>query len=60
MNKLLSVKEAAVQIGTTEKGLRWMIHKGNAPKSALIGGTRRMFRQSDIDAYIAEAFEAAK
>ena len=57
---LLTVKEAAPLLRTTEKGLRWMIHQGTAPKSALVGGTRRMFRQSDIDAYIAEAFEDVK
>lgn len=57
---LLTVAEAAEQLRTTESGLRWKIHTGTAPKSALIGGTRRMFRQSDIDAYIEAAFQDAK
>ncbi|MFN3948023.1 helix-turn-helix transcriptional regulator [Microbacterium sp.] len=55
-NKLLTFKEAAQQMRTTDSGLRWMVHQGTAPRSAKIGG-RRMFRQSDIDAYIAAAFQ---
>lgn len=53
-DKLLTVREAAVPLRTTEKGLRWMIHKGTAPTSIRIGG-RRMFRESDIDRFIADA-----
>lgn len=56
MDKLLTVKEAAHQLRKTEGGLRWMIHAGNAPRSGKVGG-RRMFRQSDIDSYLAAAFE---
>lgn len=55
---LLTVREAAEQLRKSEAQLRWMIHTSTAPKSALIGG-RRMFRQSDIDIYIEEAFSAA-
>lgn len=58
MDKILSVADAAPQVGTTPSGLRWMIHQGTAPKSAKIGG-RRVFRQSDIDAYLAAAFQEA-
>jgi excisionase family DNA binding protein len=58
MEKLLNVREAAPRLRTTEPGLRWMIHQGTAPKSAKIGG-RRMFRESDIEAYIEAAFAEA-
>lgn len=56
---LLTVKEVAEMLRKSEAQLRWMIHTGSAPKSAMIGG-RRMFRQSDIDDYIEEAFDATK
>lgn len=55
---LLTVKETAELLRKSDAQLRWMIHTGTAPKSALIGG-RRMFRLSDIEAYIEEAFNAA-
>ncbi|MFV0433974.1 MAG: helix-turn-helix domain-containing protein [Leucobacter sp.] len=55
---LLTVKETAEMLRKSEAQMRWMIHTGTAPKSALIGG-RRMFRQSDIEKYIEEAFSAA-
>ncbi|MDU0327210.1 helix-turn-helix domain-containing protein [Microbacterium sp. KSW2-21] len=57
MDKLMTVREAAVPLGTTEKGLRWMIYAGTAPKSALVGGRRRMFRESDIQAWIDAQFK---
>lgn len=59
MDKLVTVAEAAVQYRTTDAGMRWKIHQGTAPKSAKVGG-RRMFRQSDIDAHIAETFADAQ
>lgn len=52
---LLTVPETASQLRKSEAQLRWMIHTGTAPKSALIGG-RRMFRQSDIEDYVNAAF----
>ena len=52
---LLTVSETAALLRKSEAQLRWMIHRGTAPKSALIGG-RRMFRRSDIDQYIEAAF----
>lgn len=54
---LLTVKETAEMLRKSEAQMRWMIHVGTAPKSALIGG-RRMFRLSDIEKYIEEAFDA--
>lgn len=55
--KLLTVDEVAEVLRKTPAQVRWMIHAGTAPRSAKIGG-RRMFRSSDIDAYIQSAFEA--
>lgn len=54
---LLTIKETAEVLRKSEAQLRWMIYSGTAPKSALIGG-RRMFRLSDVEAYIEEAFNA--
>lgn len=58
MEKLLTVYDVAERLNKSEKALRWMIHQGTAPKSAKIAG-RRMFRQSDVEAFIAQAFDAA-
>ncbi|WP_082484935.1 helix-turn-helix transcriptional regulator [Microbacterium sp. Leaf151] len=55
MVKLLTVDEVADRLSTTPGALRYAIHVGRAPKSGKVGG-RRMFRESDVEAYIAEAF----
>lgn len=56
MTQLLTLEEVAELLRKSPAQLRWMIHNSTAPKSAKIGG-RRMFRQIDVDAYIAAAFE---
>ena len=53
--RLLTLDEVAEKLRKTPASLRFMIHKGTAPKSAKIGG-RRMFRDVDIEAYIEAAF----
>ena len=53
---LLTLKETAAMLRMSEASLRWHLHTGTAPKSALIGG-RRMFRLSDVEEYIREAFD---
>ena len=55
---LLTLTETAEVLRKSDAQLRWMIHQGTAPNSALIGG-RRMFRQADIDTYIETAFTEA-
>jgi hypothetical protein len=40
---LLNVVQLAELLGRTEASVRWMIHNGSAPESAMIAG-RRMFR----------------
>lgn len=57
-DQLLTVKEASKRFKTSESGMRWMIAQGTAPKSIKIGG-RRLFKESDIDAYIEAAFAEA-
>lgn len=55
---LLTVPETADLLRKSEAQLRWMIHQGTAPKSALIGG-RRMFRLSDVETFVESAFAEA-
>lgn len=57
-DKLLFIDQVAERLGRSENQLRWMIHQGTAPKSAVIAG-RRMFRESDVEAFIDAAFEEA-
>lgn len=59
LTALLTLPEVAERLRKSEAQLRWMIHQGSAPKSALIGG-RRMFREYDVDAFIAAAFDDAE
>ncbi len=55
---LLTLPETAEALRKSQAQLRWMIHNGTAPRSALIGG-RRMFRQSDVEAWVDQLFDAA-
>ncbi|WP_405475697.1 helix-turn-helix transcriptional regulator [Paenarthrobacter ilicis] len=55
---LMTLPEAAERLRKSPSQLRWMIHSGSAPKSALIGG-RRMFREADVLDFITQAFENA-
>ena len=55
---LLTLDETASLLRKSPATLRWMIHRGTAPRSALIGG-RRMFRRADVDDFIDAAFSAA-
>lgn len=54
--KLLTLPEVAEMLRKSEAQLRWMIHIGTAPPSALIGG-RRMFREFQVVDWINKAFE---
>lgn len=55
-DRLMTVEEVAEVLRKSPSALRYMIHKGTAPRSARIGG-RRMFRESDVVAYIDDAFD---
>lgn len=54
--RLMTKAEFGQLIGKTAKQVDWMLYTGNAPRSAKIGG-RRMFRQTDIEAWIDAQFE---
>lgn len=56
--KILFVDEVAARLGRSENQLRWMIQQGTAPKFAKIAG-RICFRESDVDAFIEDAFAEA-
>ena len=55
--KLMTKTEVAERLGRSPRAVEWMIYAGTGPKSALIAG-RRMFRESDIEAWIDAQFEA--
>lgn len=55
--KLLHLKEAADRLRRSEAQLRWMVHNGTAPPSALIAG-RRMFDEALLDRWIEEHFKS--
>ncbi|PWC04256.1 helix-turn-helix domain-containing protein [Agromyces badenianii] len=56
--KLMTLNETALRLRKSPAQLRWMLHQGTAPTSALIGG-RRMFREADVEAFIDAAFDVA-
>lgn len=58
VTRLMTLTETAERLRKSPAQIRWMIHNGTAPRSALIGG-RRMFRESDVADYINKAFEDA-
>jgi len=58
MEKLLFIREVAERLGRSEAQVRWMVHKGTAPRSAVIAG-RRMWREPDVEAFIDAAFTDA-
>jgi excisionase family DNA binding protein len=57
MVRLLTLAEAAERINTPEATLRYWVHLDKGPRSARIG-RRRMFREADVDAWVAEHFDS--
>lgn len=57
-DKLLFIEEVAARLRRSPNQVRWMIAKGTAPKHAKIA-SRIVFRESDVEKFIADAFEAA-
>ena len=55
---LYTLEETASILRKSPAQLRWMLHRGTAPKSALIGG-RRMFRAADVSTFVDEQFREA-
>ncbi len=58
MDRILFIDEVAARLRRSPAQLRWMLHTGAAPKSAMIGG-RRCWRESDVENFIADAFTDA-
>ena len=58
MDKLISMREFADRAGAPEATARYWVHIGTAPKSAKIG-RRRMFRESDVEAWLDAHFESS-
>lgn len=56
VDRLVYVEEFAKMIDRSPSAARYLIHKGDAPKSAKIGG-RRVFRESDIWEWINDQFD---
>lgn len=56
--KLLTATEVADRLRITESQLAWQVQAKRAPRHAIIAG-RRMWRESDVESFITEAFEAA-
>ncbi|GAA1733057.1 DNA-binding protein [Microbacterium paludicola] len=57
-DRLMFIDEVADRLGRSTAQLRWMLTKGTAPKSAVIGG-RRCWRESDVEKFIDDAFAEA-
>jgi len=55
MDRILFLDEVAERLRRTPAQLRWMLHTGSAPKSAMIAG-RRCWRESDVERFIEDAF----
>lgn len=53
---LLTLDEVAELLRKSPAQMRWMRHRGDGPKGALIGG-RVMYREQDVLEYINRAFE---
>ncbi|MBT2483365.1 MULTISPECIES: helix-turn-helix domain-containing protein [unclassified Microbacterium] len=58
-DKLLFIPEVADRLRRSPDQIRWMIAQGTAPRHAKIAG-RIVFKSSDVEAFIDQAFEVAK
>lgn len=56
--KLLYKQDVAELLGRSTRSIEWMVYSGTGPKSAVIGG-RRVWRESDVEAWIDAQFDAA-
>lgn len=57
--KLLTIPEVAELLGKSKRSVEWMVYAKTGPRSAKIAG-RRVFRESDIEAWIDAQFEEAE
>jgi predicted DNA-binding transcriptional regulator AlpA len=53
---LMTFPEVVARARQPEATMRWLIHKGDGPRHAKIG-RRLVFKRSDVETWIDEAFE---
>jgi predicted DNA-binding transcriptional regulator AlpA len=53
---LMTFSEVVERARQPEATMRWLIHKGDGPRHAKIG-RRLVFKRSDVDTWIEEAFQ---
>lgn len=58
VDRILFAEDLAERLNRSVAQIRWMEHNGTGPKSAKLAG-RRCWRESDVEAWIAAAFEGA-
>lgn len=58
-HRLMTMKEVSEETRIPLNTLRFYRHKGEGPKSALIGG-KVMYRRDDVEAWINEGFETGR
>lgn len=58
-HRLMTMKEVSEEIRIPVNTLRFYRHKGEGPKSALIGG-KVMYRREDLEEWIDAAFETGE
>jgi excisionase family DNA binding protein len=58
MDRLMGIKETAALLGRPEGTVRYWVHIGYGPPSARFG-RRRVFRESEVRAWIDAQFAAA-
>lgn len=58
LRKLMTLEETAEALRKTPSQLRWLIHRGNCPPSALVGG-RRVFDADLVADWLNDQFAEA-
>jgi hypothetical protein len=54
----MTLEETAAVLRKTPSQLRWLMHRGNCPPSALVGG-RRVFDEDAVAAWLNDQFSEA-
>lgn len=54
-DRLIFIEDLSAIINRSPAAIRYMVSKGNGPRSAKIAG-RRMFKLSDVNAWIEQQF----
>lgn len=59
-DQLRTTKEASEVLNVPMGTLRWWRHIGYGPKSFLLSKRKVMYKQSDLDAWLREQYEAGE